>query len=88
MMANTLEFYVDLWNNFYKSYVLQDVIINYIDMKSYVKSFYMISGTIDVAMDVESSEFHKLYLKVEHHYMGAPSDRATESEAVINVEQA
>lgn len=36
-----LEFYVDLWNNFYKSELLDNVHINYVDMKSYVKSFYM-----------------------------------------------
>lgn len=53
MMTNKLEFYVDLWHNFYKSELLENVTISDADnvhFGSYAESFYNISGTIDVNM--------------------------------------
>lgn len=78
-----LEFYVDLWNNFYKSELLKDVMINYIDMKSYTKSFYMISGRINVTVDVLSSEWSRLVARVAHDYFsGEPLSRELARQAV------
>lgn len=80
---NKLEFYVDLWNNFYKSELLKDVMINYIDMKSYTKSFYMISGRINVTVDVLSSEWSRLVARVAHDYFsGEPLSRELARQAV------
>lgn len=80
---NKLEFYVDLWNNFYKSELLKDVMINYIDMKSYTKSFYMISGRINVTVDVLSSEWSRLVARVAHDYFsGEPLRRELARQAV------
>ena len=78
-----LEFYVDLWNNFYKSELLKDIMIDYIDMKSYVKSFYMISGRINVTVDVLSSEWSRLVARVAHDYFsGEPLSRELARQAV------
>ena len=80
---NKLEFYVDLWNNFYKSELLKDVMINYVDMKSYTKSFYMISGRINVTVDVLSSEWSRLVARVAHDYFsGEPLSRELARQAV------
>lgn len=80
---NKLEFYVDLWNNFYKSELLKDVMINYIDMKSYTKSFYMISGRINVTVDALSSEWSRLVARVAHDYFsGEPLSRELARQAV------
>lgn len=78
-----LEFYIDLWNNFYKSELLDNVHINYVDMKSYVKSFYMISGRINVTVDVLSSEWSRLVARVAHDYFsGEPLSRELARQAV------
>lgn len=78
-----LEFYIDLWNNFYKSELLDNVHINYVDMKSYAKSFYMISGRINVTVDVLSSEWSRLVARVAHDYFsGEPLSRELERQAV------
>ena len=78
-----LEFYVDLWNNFYKSELLDNVHINYVDMKSYVTSFYMISGRINVTVDVLSSEWSRLVARVAHDYFsGEPLSRELARQAV------
>lgn len=78
-----LEFYVDLWNNFYKSELLDNVHINYVDMTSYVTSFYMISGRINVTVDVLSSEWSRLVARVAHDYFsGEPLSRELARQAV------
>lgn len=80
---DTLEFYVDLWNNFYKSKLLDSVNVEYIDMKSYVKSFYTITGQISVTMDVLSPEWSLLVARVEHDYFsGEPLSRELARQAV------
>ena len=59
MMTNKLEFYVDLWHNFYKSELLKNVTISDADnvhFGSYAESFYTISGTIDIAPRAVSAE--------------------------------
>ena len=77
-MTNDLEIYVDLWHNFYKSELLKDVHIKR------VNSFYTISGTIDVVINVVSTEWSRLITQVEHDYFkGAPQNRVMEREAVI-----
>lgn len=82
-MNDKLEFYVDLWNNFYKSELLQNVDIVYIDMKSYVKSFYMISGRIHVTVDVLAPEWSRLVARVAHDYFsGEPLSRELARQAV------
>ena len=86
MTANNLEFYVDLWNNFYRSKLLENVTIsdaNNVHFGSYTEPFYNISGTIDVVMDVYSSEWSKLITETERYFTGTPPNRATEREAVI-----
>lgn len=90
-MTNNLEFYVDLWNSFYKSELLENVAISdatNVHVGSYTDSFYNISGTIDVLMDVHSSEWSKLITETERcftgrYFTGAPTNRAMEREAVI-----
>ena len=86
-MTNNLEFYVDLWNSFYRSEILKNVTISdasNVNFGSYTKSFYNISGTIDVLMDVHSSEWSRLITRVERDYFtGTPLNRAIEREAVI-----
>ena len=86
-MTNHLEFYVDLWHNFYKSELLENVTIsdaNNVNLGSYTKPFYNISGTIDVLIDVHSSEWSSLITRVERDYFtGTPLNRAMEREAVI-----
>lgn len=78
-----IEFYVDLWNNFYKSELMNDVRIDYIDMKSYVKSFYMISGRINVTVNVLSPEWSRLVARVAHDYFsGEPLSREFARQAV------
>lgn len=78
-----LEFYVDLWNNFYKSKLLDSVNVEYIDMKSCVKSFYTITGQISVTMDVLSPEWSRLVARVEHDYFsGEPLSRELARQAV------
>lgn len=77
-MTNDLEIYVDLWHNFYKSELLKDVHIKR------VNSFYTISGTIDVVINVVSTEWSRLITQVERDYFkGAPQNRVMEREAVI-----
>lgn len=86
MMTNKLEFYVDLWHNFYKSELLKNVTISDADnvhFGSYAESFYTISGTIDVSIDVHSSEWSKLITETERYFTGAPPSREMEREAVI-----
>ena len=86
MTANNLEFYVDLWNNFYRSKLLENVTIsdaNNVHFGSYTEPFYNISGTIDVVMDVYSSEWSKLITETERYFTGTPPNRETEREAVI-----
>lgn len=86
MMTNKLEFYVDLWHNFYKSELLENVTISDADnvhFGSYAESFYNISGTIDVSIDVHSSEWSKLITETERYFIGAPPSREMEREAVI-----
>ena len=83
MTNDKLEFYVDLWNNFYKSELLKDVIINYVDMKSYVKSFYTITGRINVTIDVLAPEWSRLVARVAHEYFsGEPLSRELTRQAV------
>lgn len=86
-MANHLEFYVDLWHNFYRSELLENVTISdatNVHFGSYTDSFYNVSGTIDVVMDVHSSEWSSLITRVERDYFtGTPPNRAMEREAVI-----
>lgn len=86
MMTNKLEFYVDLWHNFYKSELLENVTISdagNVHFGSYAESFYAISGTIDVSIDVHSSEWSKLITETERYFTGAPSSREMEREAVV-----
>ena len=86
MATNHLEFYVDLWNSFYKSELLENVTIsdaNNVHFGSYAESFYNISGTIDVSIDVHSSEWSKLITETERYFTGAPPSREMEREAVI-----
>lgn len=85
-MANHLEFYVDLWNSFYRSELLENVTISdatNVHFESYTEPFYNISGTIDVVMDVHSSEWSKLITDTERYFTGTPLNRAMEREAVI-----
>ena len=85
-MTNNLEFYVDLWNSFYKSEMLENVTIsdaNNVHFGSYTESFYTISGTIDVLMNVHSSEWSKLITETERYFTGTLPNRAMEREAVI-----
>jgi hypothetical protein len=85
-MANHLEFYVDLWNNFYRSELLENVTIsdaNNVHFGSYTESLYNVSGTIDVVMDAYSSEWSKLITETERYFTGTPPNRAMEREAVI-----
>ena len=85
-MTNNLEFYVDLWNSFYRSELLENVTIsdaNNVHFGSYAESFYNISGTIDVSIDVHSSEWSKLITEAERYFTGTPPNRAMEREAVI-----
>lgn len=85
-MTNHLEFYVDLWNSFYRSKLLENVAISdttNAHFGSYTEPFYNISGTIDVLMDVHSSEWSKLITDTERYFTGAPPNRAMEREAVI-----
>lgn len=90
-MTNNLEFYVDLWNNFYRSKLLENVTISdatNVHFGSYAAPFYNISGTIDVVMDVHSSEWSKLITETERcftgrYFTGTPPNRAMEREAVI-----
>ena len=85
-MANRLEFYVDLWNNFYSSKLLENVAISdatNVHFGSYAEPFYNISGTIGVLMDVHSSEWSKLITETKHYFTGTPLNRAMEREAVI-----
>lgn len=86
MTTNNLEFYVDLWNNFYRSELLENVTIsdaNNVHFGSYTEPFYNISGTIDVLMAVHSSEWSKLITDTERYFTGTPPNRAMECEAVI-----
>lgn len=86
MTTNSLEFYVDLWNNFYRSKLLENVTIsdaNNVHFGSYAEPFYNISGTIDVLMAVHSSEWSKLITDTERYFTGTPPNRAMEHEAVI-----
>ena len=87
MTINNLEFYVDLWNSFYRSELLENVTISdasNVHTGSYIESFYNIAGTIDVVMNVLSPEWSRLITQVEHDYFkGTPSSRAMEREAVI-----
>lgn len=86
MTTNNLEFYVDLWNNFYRSKLLENVTISdatNVHFGSYTEPFYNISGTIDVEMDVHSSEWSKLITDTERYFTGAPLNRAMAREAVI-----
>lgn len=86
MTINHLEFYVDLWNSFYRSELLENVTIsdaNNVHFGSYTEPFYNISGTIDVLMAVHSSEWSKLITETERYFTGTPPNRAMEREAVI-----
>lgn len=90
-MTNNLEFYVDLWNSFYRSKLLENVAISdatNVHFGSHTAPFYNISGTIDVVMDVHSSEWSKLITETERYFTGryftgAPPNRAMAREAVI-----
>lgn len=87
MMTNKLELYVDVWNSFYKSEILENVTISdasNVNLGSYTEPFYNISGTIDVMMNVVSSEWSRLITQVERDYFtGTPSNRVMKREAVI-----
>lgn len=90
-MTNNLEFYVDLWNNFYRSKLLENVAISdatNVHFGSHTEPFYNISGTIDVLMAVHSSEWSKLITETERcftgrYFTGTPLNRAMAREAVI-----
>lgn len=85
-MANHVEFYVDLWNNFYRSKLLENVAISdttNVHFGSYAEPFYNISGTITASISVESSEWSKLITDTERYFTGTPPNRAMEREAVI-----
>lgn len=78
-MINKLEYYVDLWNNFYKSELLDNVHVER------VGSFYNISGTTDVVIHTVSPEWSRLITRVERDYFtGAPQNRVMERNAVIS----
>lgn len=85
-MTNKLEFYVDLWNSFYRSELLENVTIsdaNNVHFGSYTESFYNVSGTINVVMDVYSPEWSHLVVRVERDYFkGEPLNRELERQAV------
>ena len=86
MTTNNLEFYVDLWNSFYRSELLENVTISdatNVHFGSYAEPFYNISGTIDVLMAVHSSEWSKLITETERYFTGTTPNRAMEREAVI-----
>ena len=86
LIHDKLEFYVDLWNNFYRSKLLENVTISdatNVHFGSYAEPFYNISGTIDVLMDVHSSEWSKLITETERYFTGRSPNRAMEREAVI-----
>lgn len=86
MMTNKLEFYVDLWNSFYRSELLENVTISdagNVHFGSYAEPFYTISGTINASISVESSEWSKLITDTERYFTGTPPNRAMEREAVI-----
>lgn len=86
MTGNDLEFYVDLWNSFYKSEILKNVTMSdayNVHCGSYSKPFYNVSGTIDASIDVVSSEWSKLITDTERYFTGTPLNRAMEREAVI-----
>ena len=86
MTTNNLEFYVDLWNNFYRSKLLENVAISdatNVHFGSYTEPSYNISGTIDAVMDVHSSEWSKLITDTERYFTGTPPNRAMAREAVI-----
>lgn len=85
-MTNKLEFYVDLWHNFYRSELLENVTISdagSVNFGSYTESFYNISGTINTLISVESSAWSKLIIETERYFTGSPPSRAMEREAVI-----
>lgn len=86
MLTNKLELYVDLWHNFYKSELLENVTISdayNVHFGSYTEPFYNISGTINASINVESSEWSKLITDTERYFTGTPPNRAMEREAVI-----
>ena len=86
MTINHLEFYVDLWNSFYRSELLENVTIsdaNNVHVGSYTELFYNISGTVNASINVESSEWSKLITETERYFTGAPPSREMEREAVI-----
>lgn len=86
MTIDNLEFYVDLWNSFYRSELLENVTISdagNVHFGSYTEPFYNIVGTIDVLMAVHSSEWSKLITATERYFTGSPPNRAMEREAVI-----
>lgn len=86
MTTNNLEFYVDLWNNFYRSKLLENVAISdatNVHFGSYTEPFYNISGTIDVVMSVHSSEWSKLITETKRYFTDTPPNRAMECKAVI-----
>lgn len=86
MTIDKLDFYIDLWNNFYKSETLKNVTIsdaNNVHFGSYTESFYNISGTINASISVESSEWSKLIIDTERYFTGAPLIRVMEREAIV-----
>ena len=86
MTNNNLEFYVDLWHNFYKSELLENVTISdasNVHFGSYTEPFYNISGTIHASINIESSEWSKLITDTERYFTSAPPSREMEREAVI-----
>lgn len=88
MTIDKLDFYIDLWNNFYKSETLKNVTIgdaNNVNFGSYATPFYNMSGTIDVVMNMLSPEWSRLVTQVERDYFtGAPQSRVMERDAVIS----
>ena len=85
-MTNKLEFYVDLWHNFYKSELLENVTISdagNVHFGSYAEPFYTISGTINASISVESSEWSKLITDTERYLQALRPNRAMERDAVI-----
>ena len=86
MTTNNLEFYVDLWHNFYRSELLENVTISdatNIHFGSHTEPFYNISGTINASINVESSEWSKLITDTERYFTDAPPRREMERDAVI-----
>lgn len=86
MLTNKLELYVDLWHNFYKSELLENVTISdagNVHFGSYTEPFYNISGTINASINVESSEWSKLITETERYFTGAPPSREMERESVV-----